>query len=96
MGRANPLRRNLPRWYEDARLQGGLLVLVFSHSVVSDPVDCSPLGSSVHGTLQARLLERVAISSSRGSPGPGIEPMSLVLADRFFTTEPPGKPPGEA
>ena len=26
------------------------------------------------------------------SPGPGIEPMSPVLADRFFTTEPPGKP----
>ena len=27
-----------------------------------DPVDCSPLGSSVHGTLQARILEWVAIS----------------------------------
>ena len=67
MGRANPLRRNLPRWYEDARLQGGLLVLVFSRSVVSDPVDCSPPGSSVHGTLHARLLERVAISFSRAT-----------------------------
>ena len=30
-----------------------------------DPVDCSPLGSSVHGILQARILEWVAISSSR-------------------------------
>ena len=32
-----------------------------------DPVDCSPLGSSVHGIFQARLLEWVAISSSRVS-----------------------------
>ena len=32
-----------------------------------NPVDCSPLGLSVCGTLQARTLEWVAISSSRGS-----------------------------
>ena len=32
-----------------------------------DPVDCSPPGSSVHGILQARILEWVAISFSRGS-----------------------------
>ena len=32
-----------------------------------DPVDCSQPGSSVHGILQARILKRVAISSSRGS-----------------------------
>ena len=32
-----------------------------------DPVDCSPPGSSVRGILQARILEWVAISSSRGS-----------------------------
>ena len=40
-----------------------------SHSVVSDcdPMDCSPPGSSVHGILQARILEWVAISSSWGS-----------------------------
>ena len=31
-----------------------------------DPVDCSPLGSSVHGIFQARILEWVAISSFRG------------------------------
>ena len=30
-------------------------------------MDCSPPGSSVHGILQARILEQVAISSSRGS-----------------------------
>ena len=32
-----------------------------------DPMDCSLPGSSVHGIVQARILERVAISSSRGS-----------------------------
>ena len=35
-----------------------------------DPVDCSPLGFSVHGILQARILEWVAVSSSRGSSQP--------------------------
>ena len=32
-----------------------------------DPMDCSPPGSSVHGILQVRILEWVAISLSRGS-----------------------------
>ena len=36
-----------------------------------DPVDCSPPGSSVRGILQARILERVAMPSSRGSSSPG-------------------------
>ena len=35
-----------------------------------DPTDCSPPGSSVHGTFQARVLEWVAISFSRGSSRP--------------------------
>ena len=35
-----------------------------------DPMDCSPPGSSVHGILQARILEWVAISYSRGSSWP--------------------------
>ena len=35
-----------------------------------DPVDCSPPGSSVHGILQARILEWVAMPSSRGSSRP--------------------------
>ena len=41
----------------------------WSCSVMSDcdPVDCSPQGSSVHGMLQARILEWGAISFSRGS-----------------------------
>ena len=36
----------------------------------SDPMDCSPPGSSVHGISQARILEWVAISLSRGSSQP--------------------------
>ena len=35
-----------------------------------DPNDCSPPGSSVHGLLQARILEWVAMSYSRGSSRP--------------------------
>ena len=37
---------------------------------VGPPMDCSPPGSSVHGILQARILERVAIFFSRGSSRP--------------------------
>ena len=50
--------------------------------------------SSVHGTFQAHILEWVAISSSRASSRPRIEPVSLAppaLAGRFSTTVPPGK-----
>ena len=57
-----------------------------------DPMDCSPPDSSVHGILQARILEWVAISFSRGLPQPGIEPTSPALASGFFTSERPGKP----
>ena len=43
-------------------------------------MDCSPPGTSVHGTSQTRILEWVVISFSRGSfldpPDPGIEPVS--------------------
>ena len=35
-----------------------------------NPMDCSPPGSSVHGILQARILEWVAVPSSRGSSWP--------------------------
>ena len=38
-----------------------------SHIQLCDPMDCSPPGSSVHGSSQPRILEWVAISSSRGS-----------------------------
>ena len=73
----------------------GILSLIFcvrACSVIYDPMDCSLPGSSVQGILQARIVEWVAISYSRGSSQPGIEPWSPALAGRFFTTAPPGKP----
>ena len=42
-------------------------VWLLRHVCICDPTDCSPPGSSVHGILQARILEWVAISSSRRS-----------------------------
>ena len=56
-----------------SKFQFGLskvLSLLSSHSVVSSsatPMDCSLQGSSVHGISQARILEWVAISISRGA-----------------------------
>ena len=58
-------------------------------------MDCSPPGSSIHGIFQARLLEWVPISFSRGSCQPRYWTLvfcSSCMASSFFTTEPPGKP----
>ena len=59
-----------------------------------DPVNHSLPGSSVHGILQARKLEWVAMPSSGDLPDPGIEPVSVslmspALSGGFFTTSPP-------
>ena len=54
-----------------------------------DTMDYSPPGSSVHGVLQARMLEWIAVPSSRDLPNPDIKSGSLTspaLADGFFTT----------
>ena len=56
----------------------------------SDPMDCSPLGFSVHGILQARILEWVAMPSSRGSSQPRDQTWVSCITGGFFT-EPPGK-----
>ena len=61
-----------------------------------DPMDCSPLGSSVHGILQERILEWVAMASSRVLPEhvsfPNTSPVSPALQMDSVPTEPPGKP----
>ena len=57
-----------------------------------DPMDCSPPGSSVHGILQARTLEWVAISFSRGSSWPRDWTWVSCIAGRFSSSEPQGKP----
>ena len=71
------------------------IVYLLSHVLpFCNPLDCSPPGFSVHGILQARTVEWVAMPSPPGDrPNPGIEPVSLAspaLAGRFFTTAPPG------
>ena len=49
-----------------------------------DPVDCSPPGSSIHGILQARILEWVAISFSRGSSRPRDRTQVSCITRRCF------------
>ena len=56
-----------------------------------DPMDCSPPGSSVHGILQARILEWVAISFSRGSSWLRDWTQVSCIAGRFFTIWAVGK-----
>ena len=51
-----------------------------------DPMDCSPPGSSVHGILQARILEWVAIPFSRGSYQPRNPTRVSCFAGGFFTS----------
>ena len=57
-----------------------------------DPVDYSPPGFSVHEILQARILEWVAVPSSRGSSQPRDWTWVSCIAGRFFTSEPSRKP----
>ena len=56
------------------------------------PVDCSLPGSSVHGISQAKILEWVAISFSRGSSQPRDQIQVSCIAGGFFTTKPLEKP----
>ena len=57
-----------------------------------DSMDCSSLGFSVPGILQARILEWVAIPFSRGSLNPDIKLGSTTLQADTLPFEPPGKP----
>ena len=50
-----------------------------------DPVDCSLSGSSVHGIFQARVLEWIAISFSRGSSQPRNQTRVSRIVGRRFT-----------
>ena len=67
----------------------------WSCSVVSDScntMDCSLPDPSIHEIFQARVLEWVAISFSRGLPDLGIEPRSPALQADTLPSELPGKP----
>ena len=50
-----------------------------------DPMDCSPPTSSVHGILQARILQWVAMSFSRGSSWPRGQTCISCITGGFFT-----------
>ena len=57
-----------------------------------DPTDYSPPGSSVHGIFQARILEWVAISFTKGSSWSRDWILVSCIASKFFTADLPGKP----
>ena len=53
---------------------------------------CDPMDYILHGILQARILEWVAVTFSRGSSNPGIEPRSPSLQADSLPAESQGKP----
>ena len=59
-----------------------------------NPMDysCDPLGSSVHGIFQARIMEWVAIPFSRGFPDPWVKLRSPAFQADSLLSEPPEKP----
>ena len=63
---------------------GRVCLLAQSCLTLCDPMDCSPPGSSVHGILQARILECVAMPSSRGSSQPRDQTQVSHTVSRFF------------
>ena len=64
-----------------------------SGPTLCDPMDCTLPGSSVHGILQAGILEWVFPFPSPGDlPNLGIEPRSPTLQADSLPSEPPGKP----
>ena len=56
------------------------------------PTLCDPIDYTVHGILQARILEWVAFPSPGVLPDPGIEPRSPALQVDSLPSEPTGKP----
>ena len=67
--------QNAVKWSEVAQ----------SCSTLCDPMDCSLSDSSVHGIFQARVLEWIAISFSRGSSRPRNQTRVSHIAGRRFT-----------
>ena len=69
-----------------SKSMGVCLLLAQSCPTLHDPTDpCSPPGSSVHGILQARILEWVAISFSKGFSWPRDRTWVSSITGRFFT-----------
>ena len=68
-------------------IQVGYASIVTQCPTVGNPMDCSPLASSVHRIFQARILEWVPFPPPGDLPNPGNEHVSCVFctAGRFFT-----------
>ena len=67
-------------------LRGVVLYLVAqSCPTLGDPTDCSPPGSAIHGILQTRILEWIAMSSSRGSSRSRHQTQVYCFAGGFLT-----------
>ena len=64
--------------------QQALVTTTNSYPTLCDPMDYSPPGSSIHGILQARILEWVAIPFSRGSSQPKDQTRVSCIIGRFF------------
>ena len=58
-------------------------------SILCDPMDCSPPGSSIHESLLARTLEWVACPLPGDLSNPGIKPRSPTLQADSLPSEPP-------
>ena len=71
--------------FHDHGLGNGFLACVRAQLFLTlcDPTDCSPPGSSVHGILQARILERLPFLSPRVLPDPGIEKLYACVLSCF-------------
>ena len=61
------------------------MLVTQSCPILCNPIRCRPLGSSVHGILQARILKWVAIPFSRGSSWPRDQAWVSHTAGEFFT-----------
>ena len=69
----------------DMWIASPIVLVTQSCPILCDPMDCSPPDSSVHGILQARILEWVAIPFSRGSSWPRDWTQVSWITGRFFT-----------
>ena len=66
--------------------RSALSVCAQSYVTLCNPMDCSPQGSSVFGIFQARILDWVVTSFSRGSSPPRDWTLVTSITGRFFTT----------
>ena len=86
-------RRRFPKVYRKVKLKESEVAQ--SSPTLCSPMDCSPPGSSIHGIFQARVLEGVAVSFSRGSSRPRDRTqVSRIVGRRFYHLSHQGRSTG--